>query len=105
MRKIESVMATFMLLRCVNISRKNKNVRMEKIVSMLIPLSKNTIAIRNIKNISAFTIHTPLTNAPMVIFVPMHIPKKKFCQLSSTIMLKTKIFTCFTIKLNSVLLT
>lgn len=96
-------MATFMLHRCVIISRGNKNVQMEKTVSMLIPLSRNTIAIRNTKNISVFTIPTLSMSVPMEIFVPMHTPKRKFCPPSSIIMLKTKIFTCFIIKLNSVL--
>ncbi len=96
-------MATFMLPKCASMSRGSKNVLMAKTVSSLILLCRNIIVIRNTKNISVSTTHIQSTNVPTEIFVPTHTPKKKFYQLSSTIMQKTKISTCFTIKRNSVL--
>lgn len=73
--------------------------------SMRILLWRNTTAIRNTKNISASTIHTVSANAPMETSALMLTVKSKFYQHSSIIMLKMKISTCFTIRLNSVLST
>jgi len=95
-------MATFMLPRCVSTSRGSKDVPMAKTVSSLILSLRNIIATRNTKNISASTTLTQSTNVLTEIFAPTHTPKKKFFQLSSTIMLRTKISTCFIIKRNSV---
>ena len=89
-------------LKCVTTSNKSRNVPKVTTVPMHTLQLRSTITRSSIKNISAFTTHIPLSNVHMVIFAHLLTMRKKYWQIWSIITRKIKIFTCFTIKRNSV---
>jgi len=96
-------MGISIILRCVDLLSRIKNVLMEMLVSLLIRLFRNIIICRNIRNSFARIFRILFINVLMEIFVRMLIANRKYFLHSFIITLKMKIFTYFSIKLNSVL--
>ena len=91
--------------KCVHTSSKIKNALMEIAANIIIPLSRNTIAISNIRSNFAHTSHIQSASVPMEIFVHMLTHKNRSWLLWFIITMKMKISTCFSIRHNSALST